>query len=333
MKRAWLIVPWALFLLVVAGWVFYWYAVAGGAEQKLAQWADGERARGAQVTYGPVQRHGFPVLMRLELDNVHYRAARAQWSVDTPRIDLNIEMLDPGHVIFASKAPMVLRHADGATNTINADTLVLSLHSRGATLVQDGIEAANLSITDSAKPGTLHITHATMNLRPDPAAPTQYQLALTATDVTLARPVRSFEPFGQNIASIDAGIVIAQGALLFAPSPTGDMLEPWRHAGGGAHFGMLALKWGPLDAQGQGDAGLDDLHRLTGHLKLRLNHPGDAVSAMAQSENIPHDAKQALQAMALGLMLSNRHISFDVDAADGQLKIENASLRTLDPLY
>ncbi len=332
-KRLWLIVPWALFLLIAAGWMAYWFVVAGAAERKLAQWASSERGRGAQISYGPVQRHGFPVLMRIELDNVRYRPARAGWDLETPRLDLNVDMLDPGHVIFQSLAPITIHHADGVTHTISSERMIVGLHSRGAILVQDGIEVVNLSIADSAKPGALHVGHATINLRPDPAAPTQYQLALTATEVTLARPVRTFENFGQNIASLDAAIVIQQGALLFAPAQNGDLLEPWRSAGGAARFDALQLKWGPLDAQGQGDAGIDPQHRLTGHIKLRINHPGDAVSALAQSDKLPHDAKQALQVIALGLALSGRHVSFDVDAADGQLKIENTTVRTLDPMY
>lgn len=331
-RRLWLFLPWALFVAIVAGWTFYWFAVADAAERSIAQWKASVAREGGGVTYTRVVRHGFPVLMRLELSDVHYQAPRAHWSLATAEADLNIEMLDPSHIILEYKAPVTLTHADGSTNTISADTAVVSLHNRGVALVQDGVEASNLSVADSAKPGVLHVAHVTANIRPDPSAASNDQLAFSAQGVTLARPVRSFEGLGQTIASLDAGIVIEQALALTAPHDA-DPLQPWRQVGGKARFEYLSLNWGALEAHGTGEAALDDQHRLTGNLRLVIPHPGPALSALAQSPSISSDTKQAIDLVALGLALRGHHVTFKVDAGDGELRIEHTRVRSLDPLY
>jgi hypothetical protein len=252
--------------------------------------------------------------------------------VATAEADLNIEMLDPGHIILEYKAPVTLTHADGSANTISAGSAVISLHNRGNAMLQDGVEVSNLSVADSAKPGVLRVAHATVNVRPDPTAPANYQLALDADGVTLARPVRSFEGLGQTIAEINGGFVIEQGAALTAPSRD-DALAPWRQARGKVRFEYIALDWGALNAHGDGEATLDDQRRLTGNLRLNISQPPAVVSALAQSPSISPDAKQALDLIALGLALRGHHVTFKVDAADGELRIEHTRVRSLDPLY
>ena len=43
MKRNWfwLIAPWALFIVLAAGWVAYWNIVASTAEQRIQTWIGG----------------------------------------------------------------------------------------------------------------------------------------------------------------------------------------------------------------------------------------------------------------------------------------------------
>ena len=66
-RRLWLIVPWALFALIAIGWIIYWNVVAGTAEARVRAWAAQQTEQGGQVSIGRIARHGFPVLLRLEL--------------------------------------------------------------------------------------------------------------------------------------------------------------------------------------------------------------------------------------------------------------------------
>ena len=104
-RGLWLIIPWTLFVVAALGWVFYWHYLANTAEQRVRGWAFEQNADGATVEIDRIVRHGFPVLMRLELQGMSYAAARGGWRVETERADLNVDLLNPGHVILEAKAP------------------------------------------------------------------------------------------------------------------------------------------------------------------------------------------------------------------------------------
>jgi hypothetical protein len=331
-RRFWLYAPWACFLALAIGWMFYWNAVADAGERALLQWKGQIEREGGEARYVRLVRHGFPVLMRLELDDVRYEAPHAHWSAASRQVDVNIEMLDPGHVIFEYKAPITITHADGHTNTIIAAKAVVSLHNRGSLMVQDGAEASELSVGDSANPGLLRVVHVTANVRTDPGDAANDQLAFSAQGVSLARPVRSFEGLGQIINNLEAGIVIEHAEALQGVHGS-DPFAPWREAGGKARIEYLNLTWGALEATGSGEAALDEAHRLTGDLRLDIPRPDAPIAALAASSSLAPDAKQALQLLALGLSLRGRHAKLKIDASDGQLRVEHQRVRSLDPLY
>ena len=88
MKRHfWLILPWALFLVIAAGWIAYWNIVAGASEQRIRAWISEQETQGASASVSRIVRHGFPVLMRLELRNPSYAPARGGWRIDTAAAD------------------------------------------------------------------------------------------------------------------------------------------------------------------------------------------------------------------------------------------------------
>lgn len=330
--RLGLIIPWAAFGLIVVGWIAYWFVVAGAAEQKLAQWAERERAGGGEASYARVVRHGFPVLLRLELHDLAYAPARGGWRAAIARADLHVNLLDTGHVTLEAKAPLSITREDGAVTNIAADALIASLRTRGDALVRAGVEADALTLDDPTKPGVLSAEKLVINIRPDTRADGEYQIALDATTLTLPRAVRSFESFGLDIPAIRAAIVIEHGALLLESAPD-DPLGPWRAAGGRARFEALALNWGPLQATGEGQGGLDDQRRLAGELELAIERPAPVIGALARSDDISSDAREALGVLALGFALSGDDVSFDVEARDGTLRIEGVTVRPLPPVY
>jgi hypothetical protein len=156
--RTWIIVPWALFVLAALGWVFYWHFVANEAERTVRGWAFEQNAGGATVEIDRIVRHGFPVLMRLELQNMSYAAARGGWRAETERADVHVNLWNPQHVTVESKAPISIARASGATTNITADALIASLRTRGNALAEAGIEADNLVLDDPAEEGVLHAT-------------------------------------------------------------------------------------------------------------------------------------------------------------------------------
>jgi hypothetical protein len=333
MKRfGWLIIPWALFAVVVVGWLIYWNMVASSAEQRIAAWVQQQRAGGAQVSYQHMARHGFPVLMRLEIDGISYAPAHGGWRLETSRADLNIEMLNPQHVIVQPKAPIAIVHGDNAVTNVSAHEMIISVRTEGDALAQAGIEADDLRLDDPKQPGVLTVTKVVANVRPDPRAAGDYQLAFVANGLALPRPVRSFESFGLNVPLLRANIVVGRGDALMQ-SAQSDPLKPWLDAGGKLTFDALQIQWGPLDVTGTGDGGLDDQRRLSGRLVLPIKHPAPVLAAIAEGPELDQSARRALQLLAAGYVISHRQLTLHVEAQNGVMTLEGLRVRDLPPVY
>ncbi len=328
----WLVVPWVLFVAAALAWVFYWNYLANEAERQIHTWAFEQNAGGATVEVDNIVRHGFPVLLRLELQGLRYVSSRSGWSAETARADLNIQVLNPQHVILEAKAPIAISRAGGATTNVSADTLIASLRTDGGALAVAGVEADNLVLDDPAEEGALHVAKVVANVRPDPRTAGEYQLAFDAQTVTLPRPVRSFETFGVDVARMRAAIVITNGALLLQSSP-GDPLAAWRVGGGRLRFEALELNWGPLQTTGTGEGGLDAQRRLDGRLVLPVDRPAPVLTSIANGPRIDSDARRALSLLAAGYVVTGNDITLDIVAHDGILQIEHLPVRPLPPIY
>ncbi|MEZ5956891.1 MAG: DUF2125 domain-containing protein [Hyphomonadaceae bacterium] len=331
-RGLWLTVPWALFVIAALGWVFYWHYLANEVERQVRGWAFEQNAGGATVEIDRIVRHGFPVLMRLELQGVSYASARGGWSVETERADLHVQVLNPNHVILEAEAPIAIARAGGATTNVSADALIASLRTRDGALAVAGIEADNLVLDDPAEEGVLHAAKVVANVRPDPRAVGDYQLAFDAQTITLPRPVRSFETFGLDVARLRAAIVVSDGALLLQTTP-GDPLGAWRLGDGRLRFDAIELNWGPLQTTGTGEGGLDDQLRLDGRLVLPVERPAPILTAIANGPRIDNDARRALSLLAAGYIVTGEDITLDIGAHDGILRIEGLPVRPLPPVY
>lgn len=331
-RGLWLAIPWALFVLGALAWVFYWNFLANEAERRIRGWAFEQNASGATVQIDQIVRHGFPVLMRLELQGVSYVSAQSGWSVETESANLHVQVLNPQHVIFEAKAPIAIARAGGATTNLSADALLASLRTNNGALAVAGIEADNLVLDDPAQEGVLHAAKVVANVRPDPRARGEYQLAFDAQTITLPRPVRSFETFGLDVARIRAAIVVTHGSLLLRASP-GDPLAAWNIGGGRLRFDAIELSWGPLQTTGTGEGGLDDSRRLEGRLVLPVERPAPILTAIANGPRIEGDARRALSLLAASYVVTGEDITLDIGAQDGILQIEGLPVRPLPPVY
>jgi hypothetical protein len=331
-RKVWLILPWALFALLAAGWIVYWHLVAGEAERRVRAWTAEQSESGGEASVERIVRRGFPVLLRLELHTVTYAPARGGWRAATARADLHVQLTDTQHVILNAAAPVALSRANGAVTNISADALIASLRTQGGTLAVAGVEADNLVLDDPQQDGRLTARKVVLNVRPDPRAEGDYQLAFDAQDLMLPRPVRSFEAFGLDVPTLRAAIAISHGAALLESAPQ-DPLGPWRDAGGRARIEAIELRWGPLETSGRGEGGLDEQRRLAGALTLPIERPAPVLTAIANGPNVNEDARRALALLAAGYAFTGNDITLDVEARDGVLRLEGLPVRLLPPVY
>ncbi|HYD89414.1 MAG TPA: DUF2125 domain-containing protein [Vitreimonas sp.] len=331
-KYVWLAAPWAVFIVLAIGWLAYWNIVANAAEQRIRAAIADQQARGANVEVERIVRRGFPVMLRFELRNAVYGPARGGWEASTERVDLHLNILNPQHATLEAEAPIVFARAGGAVTNITAEALIATLRMNGRRVAAAGIEADNLALDDPNEDGVLGIGKLVVTVRPDARAEGEYQVSFDAQRLTLPRPVRSFEAFGQYVPMLRAAIVVEQATALMAPSP-GDPLAPWREANGRLRFEALALHWGPLQTTGQGWGGLDDQRRLQGSLALPIEEPAPVFTAIANGPNVDDDARRAIGLLATAFALSGDDITLDVDAAGGVLRLEGVGVRTLPAVY
>jgi len=333
MKRwAWLAVPWIVFLVLAIGWIGYWNIVAHAAEQQLQAWMAEQRTQGASVSIGRVVRHGFPVLLRLELQDASYAPPRGGWRADTERANLHLNLLNTEHVSLQAVTPIAISRADGAVTNLTADALIATLRTANGNLAAAGIEADNLVLDDPAEDGVLHARKVVFNVRPDARAAGEYQVAFDAQALSLPRPVRSFEAFGTDVPMLRAAIVVERGAALLQSAPN-DPLGPWREAGGTLRFEGLELNWGPLATTGSGEGGLDEQRRLQGRLVLPVERPAPVLTAISNGPNVDADARRALGLLAAGYVVTGNDITLDITAHEGLLRIEGLPVRPLPPVY
>lgn len=331
-RGLWLAAPWAVFVLLALGWVFYWNYVANEAERRLRTWAFDQSALGASASFDDIIKHGFPVLLRLELRGVNYAPARGGWRATTRRADLHVDLMNPQHVTLQAIEPIAIARSNGAVTNITADALIATMRTDNGALAQAGVEADNLVLDDPAQEGVLHTQKLVISVRPDARTVGDYQFSFDAQALTLPRPVRSFETFGLNAPSLRAAIVVTQGAALLETSPE-DPLGPWRAAGGRMRFDAMVLNWGPLETTGAGEGGLDDQRRLEGRLVLPIERPAPVLSAIANGPNVDNDARRALSLLAAGYVVTGNDITLDVGAHDGVMTLEGLPVRPLPPVY
>lgn len=331
-RTLWLIVPWAIFILIALGWVAYWNIAAATAERNIRDFVERENNGGAQVSVGRIVRHGFPAMLRLEIQSIDYASTRGGWNIATDRADLHVQLMNPQHVILQAEAPIAFRRRDGAVTNVSADALIASVRTEGGRLAVAGIEADALVLDDPAQDGALTARKVVANLRPDPRTAGEYQLAFDAQDLTLPRPVRSFESFGLEVPTLRAAIVVQHGAALLQTAP-GDPLGPWREAGGRFLFEALVLSWGPLETTATGDGGLDAQRRLEGRMVAPIEDPAPVLTALGNAPNVNDDARRALALLAASYTVSGNDVTLDFNAHNGVLRIEGLPVRPLQPVY
>lgn len=331
-RTLWLAIPWAAFAVLAIGWVIHWHIVAGAAEQRIRAWVAERNAQGARVSIARIVRHGFPAMLRLELREIDYADLRGGWRAATPRADLHIQPFNTEHVILRARAPITVTRDNGAVTHVAADALIASFRTRRGALAQAGVEADNLTLDDPDQEGVFAAQKLVINLRPDPRADVDYQIAVEARNITLPRPVRSLESFGIEAPLLRAAIVAEHGAALLQAAPD-DPLGPWRAANGRLRFETLALNWGPLEATGRGWGALDDERRIEGALEFPIARPAPVVSAIANGENVSADARRALALLAAGFELTRERVTLEASASDGALRLQGVPVRLLPPVY
>lgn len=333
----------AVLAVAVAAWSAFWQHAAGDIEQRLAAWADKQRAAGMTVEHGPVEVSGYPFTWRVEVADPRLAGAGAtQWAWRGERVVLDLRpwaihtvpAAFPGvHMLAAGTGDMARSFALSAARP--EGRFELDGTGKLALLVLD---LESVVVREPPSQSITRVGRAEVRIRPfRGVSEADYRTdtlgsALRLVDVAL--PERPSNGLGQMIAHAELDTSF-KGQL--APGPLADSVARWRDQGGVVEINRLALAWGPLDVDGDGTVTLDALNRPLGAFTMRVRGYNETVDAVAAAGLIrPREAaglKVALNLFARpGQNGGPAQLTVPLSAQDGRLLVAGFNLTRLDPI-
>ena len=332
----------AVLVVLAAAWCGFWVYAARDIETRLAAWAAAQRAQGLVAEYGSVTVTGFPLAWHMRVTEPVMTGAgptRWEWRGEEMTAELRPWALRDIPVTF----PGLHRIAGGAGGVAETLAIRATRPEGRLQLAADG-RLANLKLDlDDAQirrlpdPSTATAKRVRAMLSPHRAAEATYRtdtldLAVAIDTLTVPEPPRY--ALGPVIAAaqIDASVKgpLPQGRLA-------DSVAAWRDAGGVIEIHRLALRWGPLDGDGDGTLTLDAANRPLAAFTMRIRGYTETVDALTAAGVMkPRDAgtlKIALNLFARqGANGGRRELSVPVTAQDGRLSVAGFNLFGLPPL-
>jgi|GEM_PF-5742621 len=109
--------PFAGLLLLTGLYWLYWSTVADRMKAEVERWAAEQRTQGIEVTWDAMRARGWPLRLRLELDNLTYAATASEtpWSWSTPEFHANALPYRLTHLIASARSPMQVTYGAGDT--------------------------------------------------------------------------------------------------------------------------------------------------------------------------------------------------------------------------
>jgi hypothetical protein len=287
-----LLLPASIVAVIILAHTGAWWWLTNRMEAETEAWQAARRAEGYVVSAGVPARGGWPLRAEVSLPDVTLATGQPgaadalAWQVPALRLvftpwqptDITVE-IDGTQSVRAGAAPPLVVNAEQSTILIplteagQAAGAVMRAHGISLLLPGGAVEAGQLWLT----------------LRP-----AEMQLSLS----TLTLPIRNL-PFGGSIASL---YLHARSSVPLPPQrDLAAALAAWRAAGGQLSLDDVSLRWGPLDAGGNAQLGLDGAMQPAGSGTLHLTGYAEAIEALVRAGTITRNDARVIGTL-LGLM-------------------------------
>ena len=334
--------PAALLVAVLVGYPAYWFYTASVAEALVADWVRKQRADGLAISHGPLERSGFPFVVRLRIPDPSGEDKRMGWSWRGQTIALELRPWDLERIRFESGGEQRLRVQPGAgsgdfTVQTGAVTGVAEIGG-GGDLRALSVNLQDLKLTEAESGGLFRAGR----ILADMSRPARPAIAHTEKSLGLSVRLENTEISRIEARPLGSRIAVAQASAdVFGPI-TGetlvDAVESWRQSGGTLEINWLNLIWGALDLRANGTAALDEAMRPLGALTADIRGYEETLEALAEAGLLRRDILPASR-VTLNLLArkdasdGRRVLTIPLTAQDGALFLGPVRLTGLPPLF
>jgi hypothetical protein len=320
--------PAILLVAIVVGYPVYWLYAAALGETLIVDWIDQQRRQGRVVNHGPIEKSGFPLLVRLEIlapESVNL-ADGFSWRSERLRIDLRPWDLQRLRLEATGAQQLQLKStADALDMTVNAtgaEGVVLLARAGGLTalsLILRDVRATDAEQGQILRTDRILADFAQPDRPPIAHTETALEMSLAAEDIELARIDAPL--LGKTIGSLRVKAEVLgplQGETIART------LSQWRDSGGTLEVRWLNLVWGALDLRANGTVALDERMRPLGALTADIRGYEETLEALAEAEILRRDILPASR-VTLNLLArtdpndGRRVLTVPLTAQDGAL--------------
>ncbi|USG61077.1 DUF2125 domain-containing protein [Sneathiella marina] len=329
-------------LLVIGGYVFWWFHVADTMVNLAENWKQQRLAEGYEISHKPFVTSGFPYRVRITAEELslsnptHYQKPDIKidtlWAVAQP--------WQVNHIIFGVEGSMVGTWIDGeelrnleflAETALGSATF--NLQGRMQTLALD---LAHVIATPSWRP-LLTADRLQIHGRPAPAANENStkigQQIAVRIDGMIVEGMDNF-PLGNSIQQIAISSIL-EGTIEKLPSEAS--LTKWREEGGFIDIKALDIQWGQGIVRGNGRVALDEADRPTGMLQTQILGYENILEALTTTGKIDPNAARmigfALSQLSTKDAQGRNFIKMPLSAQQGGVYLGPIYLAPVAPLF
>jgi len=306
----------AVILLAATAWSGYWFLGAQAAERGLGDWFDARAAEGWVVGYGSLRTAGFPNRFDTTLRDVRLADPATGWAWSAPMFQALALSYRPRHMIAVWPDRQTLA-TPLQTITISSDRM------RGSVVVEDlqafaleraTIEFASVGIASTAD-WRASLALGQLALRRTPAAPGGYDIALTATDLTLPRAITGVLAQSQMTGDTVQRLSLDARVVFDAPWDRA-AIEMRRPQPRRVEITLARASWGALDLRIAGDLDVDARGVPDGSLTVKATNWREML-AIAQAAGL---VPAALAGLLEGGLARMARLSGNPDTLDLPLR-------------
>jgi len=311
-SRRGLVIPFAIFGLLLAAWTGWWFWLADQVETRLAVQVESLREAGWQVRHEPVAVTGWPFRTRVAFPEAEIMAPSGH-GVSAPELVAEANAWNPGHWVVIATDGLTLTRADKGQIDIGGDGARMSV-SRLRDRFPD-LRAELIRPTFTPRPGAepfpiASAEHVQFEIQPhltDGVAATDEMDVLFRLIEARGRaggPVEGATRQGR--LSLEFETTIEQASRLRGVDSAG-VFANWTGAGGRFTAVRGRLQAGESTALISSDRlwARED-GRLEGRLSLTAERPGDAIAGLAGSRSGAVDRVGAAGAAAAARVQGDR---------------------------